>query len=420
MNRLAWCAVFLLSCAREPTTPSAPAAPNAPSITDPMPKEMRAALRRVEGIRELKATKPIFGKYISRPDLLAMLRKHAADELPPEALVHEELVLKLLGAIPTEYAFVESQFQTLGAEIAGLYVPIDKTMYLLSDLDPQEAEATLLHELVHALQDQHFDLRNRIHYKKGSGDALSAASALGEGDATYVMLSAVGAPPTPTLLRLAITERMKSKSSIPEYIGNSLSSSYIYGYEFAYTLARDGGMGMLNHAWERPPTTSEQILHTAKWRLNEPALPIAAPAMDHKVDDDSLGELGLRLYLELGGSKHDAAIAAAGWGGDRGALSVFGETVQFAWHYRADSDAQGSPALVLGELASVFRRDGTIDNTNGVVCVNRAKGGPLAAVQRGLDVWLVAGPTSSRTWQSQATCADARTALAKLISATAP
>ena len=266
-----------------------------------------------------------------------------------------------------------------------------------------------------------YGLRDRIRYRKGKTDALTAASALAEGDATYVMMAAIAGKPAvaPAEFRDAVTSGAKG-GNVPDFLSSSLVSSYVDGYEFVYALVRNGGMDALGLAWARPPVTSEQILHPAKWRSGEKAIVIGPPPMPHTVDDDSLGELGLRTYLELGGNRHDAALAAGGWGGDRGSLSIDGEVVQFAWHYRADADAQGAAERVMAELAAVFRNLGTADSTGEGLCVTRADAGPLAAVKRGADIWLVAGPASSRTWRSQATCADARATVARVISAGAP
>ena len=58
---------------------------------------------------------------------------------------------------------------------------------MASDLGEDEAEATLAHELVHALQDQRWDLESRSRYRPGDGDRSEAVSALAEGDATSAM-----------------------------------------------------------------------------------------------------------------------------------------------------------------------------------------------------------------------------------------
>ena len=53
----------------------------------------------------------------------------------------------------------------------------------------------MAHELTHALQDQHFDLRRFEHWPKGDSDAELAAHALIEGDATLAMVLYVASNP---------------------------------------------------------------------------------------------------------------------------------------------------------------------------------------------------------------------------------
>ena len=76
----------------------------------------------------------------------------------------------------------------LEAQLEGFYEPKNGTMYLASDLKGPQAQATLAHELVHALQDQKWDLRKRSDYKPGRGDESMALACLAEGDATSLML----------------------------------------------------------------------------------------------------------------------------------------------------------------------------------------------------------------------------------------
>ena len=61
-------------------------------------------------------------------------------------------------------------------------------MYLASDLQDRAADATLAHELVHALQDQYYDLGPRLSYQPEANDRESAVQALAEGDATSAMM----------------------------------------------------------------------------------------------------------------------------------------------------------------------------------------------------------------------------------------
>ena len=68
----------------------------------------------------------------------------------------------------------------------------------------ENADATLWHELVHSLQDQHFDLKPHSKYEAGKSDEQAAFSALAEGDATSAMADVMiaGAQPGATALDL--------------------------------------------------------------------------------------------------------------------------------------------------------------------------------------------------------------------------
>jgi hypothetical protein len=61
-------------------------------------------------------------------------------------------------------------------------------MVLASDLSKDEQALTLYHELVHALQDQHYDLAGELDWKPEESDRQTALQALAEGDATLAML----------------------------------------------------------------------------------------------------------------------------------------------------------------------------------------------------------------------------------------
>src|SRR5439155_3817699 len=76
-------------------------------------------------------------------------------------------------------------------KLQGYYSIHDKTLYLYNDLSGAYEQGVLIHEMVHALQDQHFDLgklKARLHVANHGSDAERALAALIEGDATYTMI----------------------------------------------------------------------------------------------------------------------------------------------------------------------------------------------------------------------------------------
>src|SRR5262249_46770037 len=186
------------SPARTTPAPSATAPPSVASAppsatttpTGPESRETRLiarTLKRVASLRQLEATRGVPGKTLPRDALIARVKDHVAREIPPDAIEKEGLVLRLFGFVPDQFDYAQEMFALLEAQLAGFYEPEDATMYMAGDLDGLNAEATLAHELVHALQDQHWDLKTRSKYRPGESDKSSALSALAEGDATSAM-----------------------------------------------------------------------------------------------------------------------------------------------------------------------------------------------------------------------------------------
>ncbi len=401
------------------------------------PREMRLIarmLKRVERARGLGSTKPVPGVVLDRAALIAQVKSHVSRDLPPEAIHDEGLTLQLLGFVPTEFDYEAAEYSLLQDQLAGYYEPSDGTMYMASDLGEDEAAATLAHELVHARQDQQWNLEARSKYRPGEGDRSEAVSALAEGDATSAMFDVMIAREAPgtnkTVLDLpaeAFTEQIREgmdqgpASTAPHVMRSSLAAPYIYGTSFVNALRRRGGWEAVNRAWAQPPATSEQIMHLDKWLAREPPLLVAAPTFAtlgsgwSVADEDSEGELGTRVAFEEWVDATRAANASAGWGGDRGVLVARGDRAAFAWRIRYDATSAKQPlavaaydAVALGidhSAGAPSTHDATFD------CRERPDRGPLAVARLGTDLVVVAGPARTHAggaWTSAGSCADAR------------
>src|SRR4051794_40842582 len=71
--------------------------------------------------------------------------------------------------------------------LQGYYSTREKTLYVYDDIKGNYERGVLIHEMVHALQDQHFGL-DRLHETAFGSDAELARAALVEGDATLTMI----------------------------------------------------------------------------------------------------------------------------------------------------------------------------------------------------------------------------------------
>jgi hypothetical protein len=390
-------------------------------------------LKRVELARHLQAARPVPGRLLERPALIARVKEHVSRELPPQAIRNEGLALQLFGFIPTQYDYEAAEYQLLQDQLAGYYEPADGTMYMAADLGEQEAEATLAHELVHALQDQRWDLEKRSQYRPGDGDRSEAVSALAEGDATSAMFdvmiehaapgsgkSAVDLPDDVFAAQIREGMNQGPGAGAPRVMRTSLAAPYIYGTLFVHALRRRGGWDAVDRAWDDAPTTSEQVMHPEKWTAREPAMPVAAPAFASLgsgwtvADEDSEGELGTRIAFEEWMEPKAAGDASAGWGGDRGVLLENRDLAAFAWRLRYDP-GKSKDELTRSAYAALARgleqsvgpakvRDGAF------ACRERADRGPLAVARAGTDLVFVLGParTTASGWTSAGDCALAR------------
>jgi hypothetical protein len=392
-------------------------------------------LKRVSRARGLAATRRVPGTELSRPDLIAKVKEHVVKELPADVIRNEGIGLKLLGFIPATLDYEGAEFELLEEQLAGYYEPADGTMYLAADLDDTDAEATLAHELVHALQDQHWNLAESSKYRPGDGDRSETMSALAEGDATSamfdVMLAKVDklAPDLPDDLfsqQLRAGMNTGKVASSPQYMRSSLVAPYQYGTLFVHALRRRGGWAQVNRAWEAAPTTTEQILHVAKYDAHEPAIALAAlplPSPEWKVDDDdSEGELGVRLAFEEWMPEDAAAAFATGWGGDKSILASNGADHAVAWRIRWDAStteafvARAFSAVAAG-LETKLGVPKPTSKTKAAVCFERSNLGPFAVAHAGRDLVFVAGSATAQgaQWASSSTCARASAWAAQII-----
>lgn len=445
------CAVVLaatgfVACASPPApvlapapTPSAPPAPApapsvpAPSQTPLSPQERKIAviLRRVSEARGLAALRPVPGVVLDRTALVAAVRRKANDEYPAAALERDGRVVELMGFAPAPFDYLDELSGLLEAQLDGFYDPKTGTMYVAADLIGDTAQLALAHELVHALQDQHFDLKKRTGYHPGMSDQIMAGSLLAEGDATSAMLdvtlrgqgqTALDLPEAMFTSMLMNAMNVGEAAKAPRFLRSTLVFPYVEGTLFVHALRREGGFARVDEAWRNLPTTTEQVLHPAKWAAHEPALVVPAPTAAAlgpgfaRVDEDTTGEGGLILALEEWVGSANARVAASGWGGDRtGVFSRGGEwaTSELVVYDKdgaaGDAFARRSFATVAPGIAKVAGRVAANDAT--FMCVERPSLGPLAVARRGRALALLAGPaerSAQAVWSPKATCATTR------------
>lgn len=406
-----------------------------PSLESKDSKAVARTLVKVSELRGVAAVRSVPGIKLDRNELVAAVKEKALREYPADALRREGQTLQLMGFAPASFDYLGEMMKLLDAQLEGFYEPKNGTMYLAADLHGPEAQATLAHELVHALQDQRWDLKSRSVYKPGRGDETMATACLAEGDATSLMLDFLMKPQRSALDMPdeALRDLMRSGvntgdvKTVPHILRTSLLAPYVEGVGFIHGLRRKGGWALVDKAWEKMPTTTEQVLHLDKWEAAEPAISMTAPPGKalgegwNKNDEDTFGELGLALMFAEWMDTSDARIAASGWGGDRTSTWTKGDEIAYAIHLRYDpatdkakgqTDARYAERAMSKLLPALKKQLGkpTIADPN-TICFDRKETGPLLFARKDRDVVLLAGPAkaSGSSWSATGTCATAKT-----------
>jgi hypothetical protein len=288
-----------------------------------------AVLRETSELRQLAILRPVKSGAQSRIDIERMIIKNMDENTTPAELRASELALRKLGLVPAGFEFRPFIIKLLTEQVAGYYDPKAQQFYLADWIDLDGQQPVMAHELTHALQDQHFNLRRFEKWPKGDADAELAAHALVEGDATLAMVDYMKRDVSRTLAFINSMQSRQSNSeqidSAPRALRETLLFPYEQGQEWATILHRRGGWARVSQAYTDLPQSSEQILHAEKYFAREAPVKIELRDVSSllgsnwkRIDTDVNGEWSYYLILdEFLKAGEESKRAAAGWGGDR-------------------------------------------------------------------------------------------------------
>ncbi len=248
-------------------------------------------MARVEVLRQMEFTRDVTVEFVSREVLQDRVRNMSFGETTNDQVYEAMFVF----GEDTEAEIRLQEF--LGGAVVG-YAAEEGSANLTivtrsEDLDAV-SERVLAHELVHVLQDQHFDL-SQSRYRRSTIDGEWGKDGLIEGEAAYID-HLYG---TECISNWSCTSPPAdwSGASVPGGIGafGVLSSQpYEDGATFVHDRYDDGGWAAVDAAHQDPPRTTEQIIHRDRER--EP-VPLSVPDRSTEAWEvthtNTLGEAGL-------------------------------------------------------------------------------------------------------------------------------
>jgi hypothetical protein len=218
------------------------------------------AMARVEYVRQAEFERDVPVEVLSRDEFQRQRSENMTSNASFDAW--NDQVWEALFVIGEDREANEALQSATGESTAGFYVPADDRIRIITDSpdNPTIDNATLVHELVHALQDQQGDLGEQITATE-TQDAGLATDGVVEGEANYIEQrytercgvewqcvetpSSGGGPGEPPNLGILLT-LLQPYSDGPVYIDH---------------LLQQGGWEAVDAAFQDPPTSTEQVIH---------------------------------------------------------------------------------------------------------------------------------------------------------------
>ncbi len=261
-------------------------------------------------------------------------------------------VLRALGLVGDKVDLGAVAKKQVG-DIVGFYDAHKKALYVRGVAPTPYAKEVLVHELTHALDDQHFGL-DRPALTRTGGDPAFAFQALVEGSALrieqkwYESRSQQERDAIDSVDNTGAAGR--GDPAKPDVFTRLMAFPYAVGLPFATAIVAAGGQARLDDTFRHPPVTTEQVLHPDQFLTGEGHRKVPLPAADGRVvDQGSLGELGLLLVTGTTSSRSDSLQASQGWAGDSYRAWRQDNRTCIRWNIEMDSDTD------TGELVTALQ-----------------------------------------------------------------
>src|SRR5256714_5973734 len=237
-----------------------PAATNAAARNAALIAATQEVLKETSDLRQLSILRPVQSSTQSRAEIERAVIKNLDEDISQADMHAAEVTLRKLGLVPQDFQYRELMTRLLTEQVAGYYEPKTRQFHLADWIDIDGQKPIMAHELTHALQDQHFDLRRFEHWPKGDSDAELAAHALIEGDATLAMVLYVASNPLRALTFLKSIGTMAAASEelnkAPRAVRESLLFPYQEGLNWTRELYRLGGWKEVSEAFTTLPQST--------------------------------------------------------------------------------------------------------------------------------------------------------------------
>lgn len=311
-----------------------PALPQAPSQagTTRVLAKVDEMIGDVERIMGLKALAPIPRSLLTREEINELVNGRMNEESSSADINNEERFLEMFGFVDKKFDLAQEVVNTLTEQATALYDYKTKQLYLSTWTPEDMQEFALVHELAHAIADQHFDLGKYVDKSKSADGDLARSSVI-EGQASWVMTEWVMLQTGQSLRKnglLAAAAAGASRyevaeypvfSSQPLYLREAMLFPYTQGMIFQQRVIDRYGQQGFDQVFRTPPTSTQQVLEAASYFTqrvpSEPKLPRFKLRGFKRASRGDVGQFDHAILLQQHIDEKESERIAPLWRGGR-------------------------------------------------------------------------------------------------------
>jgi len=271
-----------------------------------------------------------------------------------------ERILSFFNLIEKDKKYKEEAISLYKEQAAAFYNPKDFTLKVMEGISQDNIflQMALIHELMHALQDEKIKIYNEMQKRKRSYDSLMALQSFLEGEAILVPLISladinINNEEEFSILKdnlTSLTENFEAFNIIENnFITYEMLFPYKWGSDFVLYNLEKGKWKRIDEIYKMPPCTMEEILHYN----NNVSPPKDLLKISKKINfngykrgfSTSFGESVIYYIFSKHNSKEEAKKNAEGWDGDQ--LTLFKKNGQniILWLFHWDTENDLKEAL---------------------------------------------------------------------------
>jgi hypothetical protein len=329
-------------------------------------------LGQMSEITGLKLLTPLKKSLRSRDEIRGYVIKQMNEEKNTAERYADQRSAEAFGLLPKNFDLDTFMVNVLTEQIEGLYDPATHEFYIAdwSPLDDQRM--VMAHELTHALEDQHFQIEKWSRAARPNDDAELARDAVLEGSAMAAMVdflmlgtgrSLKDLPdfdPSMLIGDLGSTPTLKDA---PPFIKDALIFPYISGLNFSAAVMRNAGWDALAGVFEKPPVSTQQILHPGLYKSGKIPAVVALPPLEKllgkdwvKLDENLMGEFGWKEVFKQFLDADRAKTLASAWDGDRYSIFEQKQTKKLILVTRLQMDSEEHAARFVGQYSEALEK----------------------------------------------------------------